>query len=295
MPRPVRDRDSIRIARDCWVAASDSGSLRARCVAALGSSAENTVVVGPTAARLHGFWLPDLPDEVHLATAHPMRAARAMTRTRRPEFNAHRRTLSRDTDIVLLDGVLVSAPARTWVDLASTLGLADLVAAGDSALRAGAALESLADAIGRSSRLRGVRRAREAFTLLDARSRSRPESHLRLAASAPDLPPFAVNEAVFRAEGGWLAEPDLSLAEARIALEYQGADHAELTRMHRDITRLADLRREGWTCLLYGPAEVFGRPGQIAPEVRSLVRARAPHLLRDHERRVVTRAASGHK
>jgi very-short-patch-repair endonuclease len=102
-----------------------------------------------------------------------------------------------------------------------------------------------------------------------------------VAASAPDLPRFEVNVAVYRADGrGWLAEPDLSLDEAKIALEYQGEDHAQLAQMRKDITRETDLRREGWRCLQYGPAEVFGRPWQIAPELRALIRERAPHLLR---------------
>jgi very-short-patch-repair endonuclease len=94
------------------------------------------------------------------------------------------------------------------------------------------------------------------------------------------MPRFEVNEPVYRDEGGWLAEPDLSLPEAKIALEYQGAYHAELERMRKDITRAVDLRRERWLVLEYGPAEVFGRPWQILPEVRHAVTQRAPHLLR---------------
>lgn len=100
-----------------------------------------------------------------------------------------------------------------------------------------------------------------------------------VAASAPDLPRFEVNEPVYRSDGGWLAEPDLSLAEAKIALEYQGADHAEVRRMRKDIARSTDMRRDRWVVIEYRPAEVFGRPQLIAPELRSLVRERAPHLL----------------
>ena len=147
----------------------------------------------------------------------------------------------------------------------------------------------------RHPNVRGVRRARTALALLDERSRSRPESHLRVAVSAPDLPRFAVNEPVYRQEGGWLAEPDLSLAEAGIALEYQGDVHAAIARMRKDMTRFLDMRREGWLCLAYGPAETFGRPWQIAAEARAAVRERAPHLLRPvrshaprRSRRVVT-------
>jgi hypothetical protein len=201
-----------------------------------------------------------------------------MTRTHRPEFRAHRRVLT-DGDRALVNGVPVMSLERTWIDLAPLLSIPDLVAAGDSALRAGATIDALADVIRRSRHLRGVRRAREALPLLDARSRSRPESHLRVAATAPDLPRFEVNEPIHRDESGWLAEPDLSLEEAKLALEYQGKDHAEVVRMRRDITREVDMRRDRWLTLEYGPAEVFGRPWQIAPELRAVIGERAPHLL----------------
>ena len=104
------------------------------------------------------------------------------------------------------------------------------------------------------------------------------------------MPRFEVNDPVYRDEGGWLAEPDLSLDEAKIALEYQGSDHAEVKRMRKDITRFTDMRRDGWLTLPYGPAEVFGQPWLIKPEVREIVRLRAPHLLRARcrPRRVVS-------
>lgn len=145
-------------------------------------------------------------------------------------------------------------------------------------------LDDLVDGVRRSRHLRGVRRAHAVLPLLDARSRSRPESHLRVAAIAPDLPRFEVNMPVYRDEGGWLAEPDLSLVEAKIALEYQGADHADVDRLRGDITRGTDMRREHWLGIEYGPAEVFGRPWQIAPELRAEIRIRAPHLLRPSRR-----------
>ena len=103
------------------------------------------------------------------------------------------------------------------------------------------------------------------------------------------MPKFAVNEAVYRDEGGWLAEPDLSLPRAKIALEYQGAEHAQPTRMRKDITRSADLRSQSWLCIAFGPAEVFARPHQIKPEIRAAIAARAPELLSPRRRtRVVT-------
>ncbi len=111
-----------------------------------------------------------------------------------------------------------------------------------------------------------------------------------MAVTVDGLPAFAVNEAVYRDEGGWLAEPDLSLAEAKIAIEYQGEEHADASRMRRDLTRFADLRANGWAVLAYGPAETFTRPWTAPNEVRAVLRVRAPHLLL---RRVGDNAASG--
>ena len=272
-------RDGVRIARGCWLPDEFACDLGARCVAALATCTEDTVVAFTTAARLHELWLPGVADEIHLATAQPDRAARGMTRTHRPEFRAHRRALD-DIDRTTVKGVRVMSLERTWIDLAAVFPLPDLVAAGDCALRAGATVESLADVIQRSRHVRGVRRAREALPLLDRRSRSRPESHLRVAATVPNLPRLDVNEPVYRDNGGWLAEPDLSLPAAKIALEYQGEEHAKVGRMRKDITRSSDMRAERWLVLEYGPAQVFRRPWQIAPELATCVRERAPHLLR---------------
>jgi hypothetical protein len=155
--------------------------------------------------------------------------------------------------------------------LAGLLTLPALVAAGDSVLKLGVSVDELARVVVHTPDRRHVRRAKRAIELVDVRSESRPESHMRVAVSCADLPTFAVNEPVFRSTGGWLATPDLSLPEARLALEYQGLDHADPRRMRRDLTRAADLRSDGWQVLAYGPAEVFGRPWQIEHEVRDAV------------------------
>lgn len=279
-------RDGIRIAQRCWLPPEFADDLRAQCAVAIETCADDTFLCSTTAARIHRLWLPHCADKIQLATAQPERASRAMTRTKRAEFCAHRFKLDAE-DRTVVDGLPITSVARTWVDLAALLDLPDLVAAGDSALRVGTTRDELADVIRRCPRLRGIRRARAALPMLDERSRSRPESHLRVAASAPDLPKFAVNEPVYWDEGGWLAEPDLSLAAAKLALEYQGEEHAEVRRMRKDITRGGDLRRAGWLGIPYGPAEVFGRPWQIAPELRAHIRERAPHLLRPRRLRRV--------
>lgn len=275
----VHQSTRVRLARRCWVEEEVAEDLPARCAAILETSADDTVIASVTAARLHELWLPPLPDKIHLATASPGRPGRAMTRTRRPEFVAHRFQL-RPCDVVVVSGVPVTSLARTWRDLGRLLPLPDLVAAGDSALRSGALLSQMHEVLDASPPGLGAKRLRTAVSMVNRRSRSRPESHMRVAVCAPDLPAFEVNESIYRDEGGWLAEPDLSLKEAKLLLEYQGADHAALQRMRKDLTRFADVRREHWLPLPFGPAEVFRRPWEIRAEVRREIRSRAPHLLR---------------
>jgi len=255
-----------------------------RCIAVLAHCAPDSVVSSITAATVHDTWLPPLPDELHVATAVPDTAGRVMTRSRRPEVVAHRLQLD-DSDVMVVAGVPVMTPARAWFDLGTVLSVPDLVAAGDSVLRMGVQFEELDDVVQRLRGRRGSARVRAALPMLDGRARSRAESHLRVAIWVPDLPRFEVNQAIHRREGGWLAEPDLSLAEARLALEYQGKEHAKLRRMRGDITRRRYMRADGWLTLDYGPAEVFGRPWTIAPEVRAELLERAPHLVSPERRR----------
>jgi hypothetical protein len=280
----------VRVAHDCWIDVSAADDLRARCMAVLDKVGPDSVISSVTAARLHGLWLPTLPETIHVATATPDLAGHAMSRSKRPEIVGHRLQLAED-DVVVAAGVPMMSSARAWRDLAAVLGLPDLVAAGDSVLRGGTSISDVAAVVERTRNRRHARKARAALLLLDARSRSRPESHLRVAITVADLPRFEVNEPVYRGEGGWLAEPDLSLVEAKLALEYQGEEHATVSRMRRDITRERDLRADDWLTYLYGPAEVFGRPWSIAPEVRAVIRVRAPHLIALERRRGTRRIA----
>ena len=164
---------------------------------------------GLTAASLHGLWLPRSATAAPTEFGVPGRngPARLRHHTRLVGVR-HRRRLLRPDEFTLVDGVPVTTLARTWVDLAEDLDLFDLVAAGDSALRAGTTFEQIATVLGRAGHRRGVRRARAALPLLDARSRSRPESWLRVECRWYGLPPPLVNRAV-TVDGSWIGEPDL--------------------------------------------------------------------------------------
>jgi hypothetical protein len=267
--------DSIRITHGVWRSSEQVADLAGRVSAVLAACPDRTVVAGLTAARLHGFWLPDRADgpvEVIVHRDRPLPASRPGSR--RGELRARRRVL-RDDEIGYLDGIPVTSEARTWLDLADRLALPDLIAAGDFVLRGATTPAELERLLRRGAHRRGIVRARAALPLLDPRSRSRPESHLRHALASAGLPAPAVNQPIFSASGEWLAEPDLSYDDVRLALEYNGADHAGERRMRRDITRGVDVaHRGGWHTVTFGPAEVFGRPDVVAVLVRQLRRER---------------------
>lgn len=266
----------LRLARGCYLTAVEP-TLAEQCAALLEVNPPDTVAVGTTAAALHDIWLPEPPSAPEFATCSRGRRPAEMTRSRKPQFRSHRRLIGME-DRTFVAGIPVTTLARTWWDLAVELVVPDLVAAGDRALQLGCTPDELQRVVRQMARHRGSRRARQAVELLDARSRSRPESHLRVAVWQAGLDCFEVNNPIVDEYGQWLAEPDLSCVRARIALEYQGIDHADPQQMRRDITRMTDLRQRGWLMLLYGPAQVFGRPWQIGPELCQLVRERAPDI-----------------
>ena len=222
---------------------------------------------------MHGKWVDSRLEghfEVIVHPDEPYLIRRSYSR--RPEIRARRQALLPD-EVTTFHGLPVTTEPRTWIDLADRLTLADLVAAGDSVLRGAHTTADLERAVLRAGHRRGVVNARAALMYLDGRSRSRPESVLRFVIMHGGLPAPAVNEPIFSAVGEWLAEPDLSYADVRLAIEYNGAMHADVERSRRDITRQLDVEsRGGWRVVVFGPAEVFRYPDQIPIRIARLRR-----------------------
>ena len=181
-----------------------------------------------SAAQVWGLWIPGF-EGIEVTTPATERGSRYTTGVQRRSIVAHRRILSAE-DLTTRYGLPVTSLARTWLDLAPFLDVHDLVAAGDSALRLGASKQDLAERARCAFRTRGAIRARQAAPLLNGRSKSRPESRIRAGIVLGGLPEPRVNEAVQDRHGGWLAEPDLHYDEARLAIEFNGAVHADVKR-----------------------------------------------------------------
>jgi hypothetical protein len=248
-----------------------------RLADALASAPSDAVLSHRSAAAVWGLWTPKF-DSVELTSPAGARGSRYTTSVQQRAVVAHRRVMD-TADVTTHLGLPVTSIGRTWLDLAALLDVHDLVAAGDSALRAGASATDLSEHVSRSRMLRGLARARVAVGLLDARSRSRPESRIRSALILGGLPRPGVNEVIRDEHGGWLAEPDLHYAEAKLALEYNGEEHATLARMRKDSTRLLDLQREEWEVRTYTAVHAFRRLDEVVDDVYRLLLRRAPQLL----------------
>ena len=158
--------------------------------------------------------------------------------------------------------MVVTTPVRTWLDLGTRLGLADLVAVGDHIIHHRlATVAQLRMALEARSDRRGRALLHHALDLLSDRAESPQESILRVLVHQAGLPEPLVNVDVRDEVGRFVARPDLRFEEWGIALEYLGDYHrTDPAQWRREGSRRADLASHGVRVL-----EVFA-PDLLDPE-----------------------------
>jgi hypothetical protein len=194
------------------------------------------IIAGRAAAALHGAsW-------IEAATPIEM-IGRA--RRRQPGIIVREERIRAD-ELMRLDDLLVTTPARTALDIARHLPRSEAVAHLD-ALAAATGLDaasglSLAD---RYTGARGIQRARAALPLTDPGAQSPRESWLRLLLIDAGYPRPVTQIPV--TDGYATAFVDLGWDEPKIGLEYEGAHHQTDRGQHvRDIGRYDMLEELGW-------------------------------------------------
>ncbi len=209
-----------------------------------------------TAARLHGLILPPwLSDSNELHLSKPRRLPEA----RRKGVIGHTLTSFPD-EVEVLEDVRISTRARTWLDLARTLPLNDLVCIGDQLIRVPrpkleardapyATLDSLRTMMRRHRNLQGIVRARQALELMRVGADSGPETLLRLAMLNAGLPEPELQIVLWDRSGAPSA--DAGYRDRRIALQYDGAHHLDEVQRHRDRGRDNAFVAAGWTVLVF--------------------------------------------
>ena len=151
-------------------------------------------------------------------------------------------------DLTECAGIVVTAPLRTAFDLARLArDVPEGVVSVDALLRAVEIdPQALDEYVLRHGRFRGVPRAREVIRLVDKRSKSCPETRMRLLwVLDAGLPPPLVNVRVTHDDGYLLAEVDLLGAEAGLVGEYDGWHHASAERRAADSQRQEAMEAAG--------------------------------------------------
>jgi hypothetical protein len=239
-PWQLRMVGLVPVVRGVWLPDEQAGTLEGRAAAVLHVMPKGSVLSHLTAARLRGLPLPDAAadEPVHVLVPKPAH----------PRIAGVRAHLVQGLPAYDLHGDLpVSPAARNWVDLAGTLDRLTAVQLGDSILFRKL---STPEEFETELRIRRpvIRRARELYPLLDARSASPMESEVRLLLIDEGLLGFVVNVAVTDEDGGWICEPDIAwLRPLKVAIQYQGDHHrTDRKQWQRDISGEDLMREHGW-------------------------------------------------
>ncbi len=194
-------------------------------------------------------WLGD-GGTIHLSKPH------AVPRVRRSGVTGHRvRVLP--GEVTEIDGIPVSSPSRTWLDLAHQLPLAYVIAMGDQLIRmprpglegraeAYANKEGLRLLIRQHPNMKGVEKARLALDDMRVGADSFPETFLRLAMADARLPEPEL-QLRLDPDAPWSPSADLGYRRFRIAVQYDGAPHLTREQQTRDNRRDEAFTSAGWS------------------------------------------------
>jgi hypothetical protein len=241
-----------------------------RCQAAMLLAPPEAVIAGASAAYLHGI-------ESAVGDRDPVQLLVERKHRFGPiqGLQVHTSTLP-VVDVTTQQQLRCTTALRTAWDVALWRDLVRAVPVLDAMLRS--RLVSTGDlaklvVVRRAEVARGVARAMRAFGLADGRAQSPPESSLRVRLILRGLPPPVPQHPV-TVRSGRVLHPDLAWPEYQVALEYEGARHAEPDRLHLDRYRLNALVDAGWL-VLHATSRHLGAgfPGLVA-DVRRALRSR---------------------
>lgn len=222
-----------------------------------------------TAALFYDLRLPfELEHEhgVHVAAMHPVRPQRGRG------VISHK-LMPGSTVPRTWRGLPVVDPVTAWIQLAPRLTVDQLVVAGDALVRRVQPLATLDEMLARVSRLRGVHGRSKliaAGPLVRALTDSAAETRLRLLLVRSGLPEPAVGFVIRRANGDFIATPDLAYVAQRVALEYDGDLHRTSKRRFRDdISRYELMQDEGWRVIRVIPEDLTYRSRVLVSRVQA--------------------------
>ncbi|MGD8199881.1 hypothetical protein ACQE98_04375 [Ornithinimicrobium sp. W1679] len=253
-----------RLARGVYVDASVTldGSTWAR--AALLSARGEASVSHHTAAALWGGVVPHT-DKLHLSVP------RGVRRAARDDVVVH---ASSRTPTVFR-GLRTTGADDTFLDLARSLGLVDLVVLGDSLVRRRRTTpEKLVQAAGTASG-RGVALARRAATLVRPGVDSPMEIRCRLLRVLAGLPELETDIRFHDDRGTLTRRLDAGDRRTRTGVEYDGRHHVRREeKWEDDIGRREEFEDQDWRIVTLVSRDVFVTPARTVERLRRILSAR---------------------
>ncbi|MGI5129119.1 hypothetical protein ACQEVB_20105 [Pseudonocardia sp. CA-107938] len=229
----LRTAEFRSVFRDVYVAADveDDLDLRSRAAALLLPA--DGALCGYSAAELHGV------DCAPASAPAELIAPTGSVRKRRGLIV--RQAVLAPSEIDVVKGCRVTTPFRTAWDLGRRLRLTEAVAAIDGLCRVGE-FDPMALLNGPPG-ARGCRHLAKAVLLANPLAESAMESRVRLLFHFAGLPEPVLQYRLFDRYGVCLARFDLAYPRAKLAIEYDSADHFEVTSTEVVYDFVADQRR----------------------------------------------------
>lgn len=230
--------------------------------AALLASPKDCVASHHSGLRLYGLDVgDDLGPHVSSLSDEPIRI-RGITTHRLARMSSR-----------ILDGWRVLEPELCLSTSATTLNLIDLVIAMDWMYRLGHTSPEKLMTFLFQHHGAGVRKARRAAALSRLGSESPRETYVRSMLELAGLPPLECNIS-YGDDNEFLARVDLSWQKWKIAIEYDGRQHAlSMAQRERDIHRREAMEKLGWLFIVVTAAQLR-RPRAIVNRVREALRQR---------------------
>lgn len=240
--------------------------------AALQIAPPGSYVSHHTAARLWGGWAP-LDPNTHISVPD------GRSRSERRGIAAHR---GRDAALVRRRGLPLSSPAQVFIELAAAgLNVVDLVAVGDSLVKAKVLTPEALVAFVAECQGAGCRRARRAASFVRAGVDSVMESRLRMLIVMAGLPEPTVNTIIRDEDGNWVWRFDLWYEAHRLIIEYDGREHIlRKQRWNADLLRREKLTSQGWLVVVITAEAFYNSPLETLSRIRSALTDCGAHLTR---------------
>ena len=211
--------------------------------------------------------------------------ARRHRRRTSPDVIWHESHHLDDRDVETVEGIPVTNPLRTLIDLGSVLDTRGLTLVLDDLLRrqlvtTGAGLRRL-DELGLKRRGSSrVRRVLEQRISDDPIPESVLESEFDLLVRELGLPAPA-RQVVVHDDDGFVGRLDYAYSDLKIDIEIDGARwHSAPDARLRDAARDARLLRLGWIVLRFGASDIRHRPAWVAERIRLAIFERTTVSLR---------------